>query len=318
MPRKPLSAAAPSIEQLLERISAEYEGLSRQLKVIARYIEKHQDRLGIEGIRELAQHCEVQPSAVVRFAKHFGMSGFAEMQRIFRAGLTRYLEQSRNYETRIRHGIQSGAGRLSSPQIAQEFLRGGLAGMAELRERLDGEAFSRAVELLGAADAIAICGSRRAFPVAVYLEYALQHAEKRVMLITGMGAMQQGQVRSVRKGDVMIAISYAPYAQETLDVVAAARRNGARLIAITDSRMSPLVRGADAALIVQDGSTLGFRSLSSTMSLAESLFIALAYHLELPHPVTQGGRRSRAEPPRRPSGPRRKPRRKPRLAAMKH
>ncbi|HEX3064805.1 MAG TPA: MurR/RpiR family transcriptional regulator, partial [Dongiaceae bacterium] len=210
MPRKSPAAATVSVEQLLERISAEYEGLSKQLKVIARYIEKHRDRLGIEGIRELAQHCEVQPSAVVRFAKHFGMSGFAEMQRIFRAGLARYLEQSRNYETRIRKGIESGVGRLSSPEIADELLRGGLADMAELRERLDGQAFSRAVRLLAAADAVAICGSRRSFPVAVYLEYALQHSDKRVMLITGMGAMQQGQLRSVREGDVMVAISYSP------------------------------------------------------------------------------------------------------------
>ncbi len=119
--------------------------------------------------------------------------------------------------------------------------------------------------------------------MAVYLEYALQHTDKRITLISAMGSMQQGQLRSVRKGDVLIAISYAPYAQETLDVAADLVARGVRLVAITDSRMSPLARDADVALLVEDNSTLGFRSLSSTMSLAESLFIALAYHLELPH-----------------------------------
>jgi Helix-turn-helix domain, rpiR family len=127
-----------SVEQLLQRISEEYEGLSKQLKIIARHIERNRDRLGIEGIRELAEQCEVQPSAVVRFAKHFGLSGFAEMQRIFRDGLAQYLGQSRNYETRIRKGIESGAGRLSSAEIADEFLRGSIAGMQELRDRLHG------------------------------------------------------------------------------------------------------------------------------------------------------------------------------------
>jgi DNA-binding MurR/RpiR family transcriptional regulator len=282
------SHTAPSerrltVEQLLQRISEEYEGLSKQLKIIARYIERNRDRLGIEGIRELAEHCEVQPSAVVRFAKHFGLSGFAEMQRIFRQGLAQYLGQSRNYETRIRKGIQSGAGRLSSPEIADEFLGGSIAGMQELRAGLHGPSFKKAVSLLAETDAIAICGSRRSFPVAVYLEYALQHTDKRIALISAMGSMQQGQLRSVRKGDVMIAISYTPYASETIEVAEAVLKQGARLIAITDSRMSPLARAADVALLVQDNSTLGFRSLSSTMSLAESLFIALAYRLELPH-----------------------------------
>jgi DNA-binding MurR/RpiR family transcriptional regulator len=281
------SAGKPTVEQLLQRISEEYEGLSKQLKIIARHVEQNRERLGIEGIRELAQQCAVQPSAVVRFAKHFGFSGFAEMQRIFREGLAQYLGQSRSYQTRLRKGIESGAGRLSSVEITDEFLRGSIAGMQELRERLHGPSFNKAVNLLAATDAIAICGSRRSFPVAVYLEYALQHTDKRITLISAMGSMQQGQLRSVRKGDVMVAISYAPYAQETIEVAQEVRARGARVIAMTDSRMSPLARQADVALIVQDNSTLGFRSLSSTMSLAESLFIALAYRLELSHSPTR-------------------------------
>jgi DNA-binding MurR/RpiR family transcriptional regulator len=271
----------PTVEQLLERISREYDSLSRQLKVIARHIEGNRDRLGIEGIRELAEQCGVQPSAVVRFAKHFGLSGFAEMQRIFRDGLAQQLVQSRNYETRIRKGIEAGAGKLSSAEIADEFLAGSLAGMQELRSTLDAVSFRKAVNLLAAADAIAICGARRSFPVAAYLDYALQHTDKRITLVSAMGSMQLGQLRSVRKGDVMIAISYAPYAAETIEVAEQVLKRGAKLIAITDSRMSPLARQADVALIVRDNSTLGFRSLGSTMGLAESLFIALAYRLEL-------------------------------------
>ena len=69
-------------------------------------------------------------------------------------------------------------------------------------------------------------------------------------------------------------------------MVQEAARRGARLVAITDSRMSPLAREAHALLLVEDSPTLGFRSLSSTMGLAESLFIALAYRLELPNVAT--------------------------------
>jgi len=135
-------------------------------------------------------------------------------------------------------------------------------------------------------DAIWIAGSRRSFPIAAYLDYALQHTDKRIGLVTALGSMHQGQMRSVRKGDVMIAISFAPYAEETLEVAQAAVQQGARLIAITDSRMSPLARDAHIALIVQDSSTFGFRSLTSTMGLAQSLFMALAYRLELPYQST--------------------------------
>jgi DNA-binding MurR/RpiR family transcriptional regulator len=79
----------------------------------------------------------------------------------------------------------------------------------------------------------------------------------------------------------MVAISFAPYAEETMDVVRQARQSGATVIAITDSRVGALAQRADVALVVQESAVFGFRALSSTMALAQCLFIALAYRLEL-------------------------------------
>lgn len=270
-------------DQTIARIASEYETLSKQLKVIALHIEKNRDHVGIEGIQEMARQCGVQPSAVVRFAKHFGFSGFSEMQAIFRDNLSRQLAQGRNYRSRIRDLIDESADQRTSAGIAQEFLNGSMAGLQQLAHNLDAKTFDKAAKLLAKSDCIWIAAARRAFPIAAYLNYALQHTDKRVNWVSALGSMQIGQVRSVRKGDVMLAISFSPYAQETQEVVNAALERGAQLIAITDSRMSPLFQSAHAALLVQDDATLGFRSLSSTMALAQSLFIAVAYALELPH-----------------------------------
>ena len=279
-----------TVEQLLQRISREYESLSRQLKVIARHVEQHSDHLGLEGIQEVAAQCSVQPSAVVRFAKHFGYSGYTELQRIFRDGLSKQIAPNRNYKTRIREVIESGEGSLSAAEIAHEFLGGSITGMQELQNSLDDASFKKAVDLLAQTEVIWIAGSRRSFPVAVYLDYAFQHTDKRILLVNALGSMHEGQVRSVRPGDVMVAISFAPYADETIKVAQQAVQRGAQLIALTDSRMSPLAREAQVCLIVQDNSTFGFRSLTGTMGLAQSLFIALAYRLELPYRPTTAAR----------------------------
>jgi DNA-binding MurR/RpiR family transcriptional regulator len=283
-----------TVEQLLKRVSQEYEALSKQLKVIARHIEQHRDHLGLEGIQDVAAQCGVQPSAVVRFAKHFGFSGYTELQRIFRDGLSRQIAPSRNYKARIRDVIESGAGSLSAVEIAHEFLGGSIAGMQELQNSLNGPHFKKAVDLLEATEVVWICGSRRSFPVAAYLDYALQHTDKRIMLVSGLGSMHEGQTRSVRAGDVIVAISFAPYAEETVSVAQQAVQRGAKLIAITDSRMSPLARDAQTTLLVQDNSIFGFRSLTGTMGLAQSLFIALAYRLELPYRPTTAAARDQA------------------------
>lgn len=276
--RAPPTAA---VDALLARIGAEFAGLSRQLKLIARHVEQHRDHLGLEKIQDVAQRCGVHPSAVVRFAKHFGFSGYSELQKVFRDGLSRQIAPARNYQARIREVMSQAEGRLSSADIAYEFIGGAIAGMQELQRDLHGSTLGDAVELLAHAPAAWVAGARRSFPVAAYLGYALQHTDKPVQLLTGVGAMQDGQLRALREHDVMIAVSFAPYAEETVRAAQVAAERGAPLIAITDSRMSPLAADAAAALLVQESSTFGFRALTNAMALAQSLFIALAYRLEL-------------------------------------
>jgi DNA-binding MurR/RpiR family transcriptional regulator len=285
-PSAPPPAAGAAVDALLERISTEFGGLSRQLKLIAHYVEQHRGHLGLEKIQDVAARSGVQPSAVVRFAKHFGFSGYTEMQKIFRDGISQQIAPSHNYQARIRDVIDHAQGQLSSTDIAAEFIGGAIAGMRELQRSVHDSALADAVELLAHAPAIWVAGARRSFPAASYLTYALQHADRPVHLVTGVGGMHEGQLRGLREGDVMIAISYAPYAQETLHAAQLALERGGKLIAITDSRMSPLAGTATVSLLVSESSTFGFRSLTNTMALAQSLFIALAYRLELDMPGT--------------------------------
>lgn len=272
----------PAAEQLLADIADAFDGLSRQLKLIARYVEQHRDHIGLDRIQDVAQRCEVQPSAVIRFAKRFGFSGYTEMQKIFRDGIAQQIAPSRNYQVRIRRVIEQAQGRLSSADIADEFIGGSIAGMHELKRDLHSSVFDDAVALLVATPAIWVVGCRRSFAVATYLTYALQHTDKRVELLSGLGGMYEGHLRGVRPGDVMVVVSYTPYAEESLECARVAVSRGARLIAITDSQMSPLAAMAAATLVVHESSTFGFRSLTNTMCLAQSLFIALAYRTELP------------------------------------
>src|SRR5471032_1345411 len=251
-------AETGSVEQLMQQIADEYESLSRQLKVIAKHIEQHKAGLMFDKISDLATACDVQPSAIVRFAQRFGFSGYTEMQDVFRAEYAVQANAAPNYQQRIRKLIATRDGQLEA-----------------------------AVARLQKADNIYVVGVRRAFPVASYLAYALQNTNKRVHLVSGMGGMYRQQMRSVRERDVVIAISFAPYGKETLYCARVGHHQRAKLLVITDSKLSPLARSADAMLTVAEGSAFSFRSLTSTICLCQALFIALAYKLELDFEETQ-------------------------------
>jgi DNA-binding MurR/RpiR family transcriptional regulator len=274
-------APAPTAEQLLAAIRDAFDSLSRQLKLIARYVEQHRDQIGLDRIQDVARNSGVQPSAVIRFAKRFGFSGYTGMQKIFRDGIAQQIAPGGNYQARIRSVIASAEGRLASADIADEFIAGSIAGMQEFRRGLHSASFDQAVDLLMQAPAVWVMGARRSFAVASYLTYALQHTDKRVTLVSGLGGMFEGQMRGLRPGDVMLVVSFSPYAEESLQCARLAVARGARVLAITDSLMSPLAALSAATLVVHESSTFGFRSLSNTMCLAQSLFIALAYQTEL-------------------------------------
>jgi DNA-binding MurR/RpiR family transcriptional regulator len=271
----------------MEQIADEYESLSRQLKVIAKYIEQHKASLMLEKISDIAAACDVQPSAIVRFAQRFGFTGFSEMQDVFRQAYTEQANAAPNYQQRIRKLIASRDDQLDIGQLTREFIVASRTGLGELSEWLDDAQLEAAVALLQKADNIYVVGVRRAFPVASYIAYALQNTNKRVHLVNGLGGMYRQQIRSVRERDVVIAISFAPYGQETQYCARVAHHQRAKLLVITDSKLAPLARVADALLTVTEGSAFAFRSLTSTLCLCQALFIALAYKLELDIEETQ-------------------------------
>ena len=273
--------ADSQVDRLLARVAADYEALPRQLKSVARYVEQHRARVMVDRIGDVARECAVQPSAVVRFAQRFGYAGFSAMQAVFRDDYTQQAAASTTYQQRIRRLVTSKRRALTPVAVAREFVEASTAGLEELSRDFDDAALSSAVSLLARAQHIYVVGVRRSYPVAAYMTYALQHIDKRVQLVDGIGGMVHEQMRSIGRDDVIVAISFTPYGRETLACVRHAHNNGARAVVMPYSRLAPLARGASALLVVREGGAFAFRSLTNALCLAQALFVALAYRLEL-------------------------------------
>jgi DNA-binding MurR/RpiR family transcriptional regulator len=278
-----VSLASPPInaERLLQLITDEYDALPRQLKRIASYISQQSDRIMVDRISDIARECEVHPSAIVRFSQRFGFSGFSEMQALFRSAYTHKASPVQNYQQRIRSMIADQSQQASAGDLARECIDATRSGIERLGRELDDAAFEKAVDLIINADNIYVVGVRRSFAVADYLVYNLQHTQKKIHLVSGLGGSYREQMRSVRANDLVIAISFVPYAKETQHCLRFARQQQANTLILTDSQLSPLAKLAHSVLLVNEGSALAFRSLSATLCLCQALFVAVAYRLEL-------------------------------------
>lgn len=131
--------------------------------------------------------------------------------------------------------------------------------LQQLPVQIKNEQLDAAVNLLAKADNIYVIGLRRSFSVASYLTYALRHLERRAFLIDGIGGMFSEQLSMVSPDDVVIAISYSPYAQEVVELVELGAKRGAHHIAITDSQVSPLAAFSEVCFVVREAQVDGFR-----------------------------------------------------------
>lgn len=132
-----MGVAPTRAEALRLAILDRYESLSKRLQQIARYVHDLPNALALETLVVLAARCDVQPSAVVRFAKSFGFRGVSQMQRLFRDGL-RFGNAALGYGERVRQFSRSVDGKeVGDPsQVLAELVAGTVLTMQTLASEL--------------------------------------------------------------------------------------------------------------------------------------------------------------------------------------
>ena len=269
------------LESLRAEIVRRYDDLSPRLKQVAKYVLEHPNDVALQTLAVIANRCKVQPSTIVRFAKTFGYAGASDVQKLFRDEILN-LAPSSSYSERIRqYSERSGSQARQSPHdLMREFADNNILALKHMQEVVRAEDLEQALDMIGRAGAVYIIGLRRSFPVAAYLAYALRHVDKRAYLIDGVAGMLAEQAGIVERGDLLIAISFHPYARETAEIVAASRTRGAQVLTISDSRLSPIAREADLCFEIKDAEVRQFRSLTASLCLAQTLVISYAYRVQ--------------------------------------
>ena len=260
--------APASVEEFRERLSAQLDDLPRRLRQCAEHVAANIDRIAVSTVADLATGADVPPSAVMRFCQIMGFSGFSEMQRLFREA---YAPGWPDYSTRLKNLREGGAG--SPSALLAEFVEAGRLSLEALAKTVDEAALNTAVQVLSRAGTVHLVGLRRAFPVASYLAYVFEKMQVPAMLHDGVGKLDHRF--AMRPGDALLAITFAPYSEETVALAQDARDRGLPVVALTDRVTSPLARTADAVLTVPEVDFGAFRSLSATIAMAISLAVAV-------------------------------------------
>ena len=250
-----------------DNIVSQFSALSPELQRAAEFSLQNTNQLVVQSMRAFATEAGVKPATLLRLAQRLGYKGWGELKDAFidDMGL-----RDDTYVSKAEKLIA----KPTQPQLYEEVFQAHQANLAATQHE-NHQKMDQAVTLLDAAENVYICGFRASFPIAWSLFYIYRLFNRQVSLIDGLASNIEVFTRELTGQDAILLTSFAPYSRESLTVLQAARQAGAKIVAITDSPVSPLAQAADCTLLFSVESPSFFPSVVSGMGLAECLLAML-------------------------------------------
>jgi len=274
----------------LSALTAELDDLTPQIRKAAVYVIENPENIGFSSVREVAEAAGVKPNTMVRMARQAGFSGFEDFREQFREAI-RSGEASLPNRARWLQDVQK---RGEMGQLYAE--------MAESALRNIEASFAATNETKMLAAAKDVWEARKVFALGVGVNHA-NASNFTYLASTGMtdfqviprpGSTPSDDLAWADGRDCLIAITCSPYRTEVVEAVKVAKEQGIKVIAFSDSPVSPIIRAADHGFVVSIETPQFFPSSAPTLALLETLLsfvIALASDEVAGRVLTFHGRR---------------------------
>lgn len=260
--------AAPTTLQLLhEAIGEQFPVLTAQEQLVGKFIVDNPTKVALLSMRKLAGLSNVSPYTVIRFFKKFGFAKFDDLKELSATALTVdpvATLQMAQMKVNTTPNVEPGG--MLATQLGLILSAINNPDAAEL-DRLAG--------ILTRAKVNYVLGFRASQALAQHFHYCGQHAHKNMLFISGAESYAIDQIAGIGSGDVLVALSFKPYAQLTVRLCQFAKSKGARVVALTDSKLSPLFRLADESVFVPADGPSYFNSMVAPTIVLERLLVRM-------------------------------------------
>ena len=240
--------------------------LSPQLQLAARHVLDQPDDVALKSMRTIATDAGVHPTTMTRLARALEFDNYQAFRAAFQHRLRSH---PANFLGRAQE-MQARAGS-KRRQVVNEVLEAATHNLKESFSANKLARFTACADILTKANRVFVAARRSCFPVGYYFHYVYGVFRHNSVLMDGYGGTFADHMRGFGKGDVLLAISFAPYSAKTVQAVEFAKESGGTSVVLTDSMVSPLVETPDQTLIIKNESPSFFQSIAPTMAAIEAL-----------------------------------------------
>jgi DNA-binding MurR/RpiR family transcriptional regulator len=233
-----------------------------------KFIFNHLNEVIFMTASTLGKRTDVSEATIIRLAQSLGFDGFPALQKHLRS-----LHQDKF--TTVKRLEKA----LDFPGTGDPFINTiqmDIKNISAMTEAVSEKTFNQVVTQLWKAKQIKIIGLRSAFSLAVYLKFGLRFLGKKVSLIQPSHGDLWDQLALLTQNDLLVGISFPRYSNLTVDAVAFAKEKQCKIIAVTDTIVSPLTPYSDWVLVAPCQSESYMDSFTAPMGLLHALLTAMS------------------------------------------
>ena len=254
---------------ILTYIQENMSTFSKGQKLIANYILQSYDKAAFMTASKLGKTVNVSESTVVRFAAELGFDGYPSMQKTLQ-------EMIRNKLTSIQR-VEVSNERIGNQDIMTMVMQSDIEKIRLTLDETDRSSFNEAVSAISSAKKIYILGVRSASVLADFISFYFRFMFDNLVSVdtTSISEVFE-QILHISADDVFIGLSFPRYSKRTVKAMQFAKDRGAKVIAITDSKVSPLTKMADVSLLAKSDMASFVDSLVAPLSLVNALIVEVS------------------------------------------
>ena len=253
---------------ILMTIQSQMSGFSKGKKRIGQFILENYDKAAFMTAAKLGETVNISESTVVRFAADLGYDGYPSMQKALQ-------EMIRSKLTAVQR-IEVSNDRLGDQDILATVVQSDIEKLRISLDGIDRDEFSRVVDAIVKAKNIYILGVRSAAALSDFLTFYFNMIFSNVRQVkTTLASEMFEQLLRVGPEDVVIGMSFPRYSTRTVRGMEFARDQGATVVAITDSELSPLYETASLRLLAKSDMASFVDSLVAPLSIINALIVAV-------------------------------------------
>lgn len=256
--------AAPDVVE--HRLDEHFESLSPELQRAARWLRQNGPAVAVHSMRQSARLAGVAPATMTRLARRLGFADFDSLREPY---ARRLVSGHAAAPRRARSGgLASALGALNASQIAH---------VGAVVAHNTPAALQAAAQAMLRARRVGFLGQRISHGVAFQLHYGYGLLAPNGSLLTDAGGTMADQLATLGSGCLLVAVSQSPYTRSVVEATARAQAQGAAVLALTDSPLSPIARDAAHVLLYGGGAPALLHSTCGALALVEALLAAVAH-----------------------------------------